>query len=71
MAKPGSCLQEQSSVDARRSFLKLASVGTVTGAAAMLVGKSDAQASTLVEQAGGEGYRETAHVKKVYALARF
>ena len=54
----------------RRDFLKLASVGAVSGAAAAALGKpSSAEAETVSETAAG--YRETAHVKKAYELARF
>ena len=53
----------------RREFLKLAGLGAVTGAAAA-VGAKPAKAN--VETDGRRaGYRETAHVKKAYELARF
>jgi len=53
----------------RRDFLKLAGVGSVASAAAVVVGTT-AEAKTEPDQSG-TGYRETAHVKKVYELARF
>ena len=54
----------------RREFLKLASLGAVTGAAAAAVGAKPAEAD-LAADGKGSGYRETAHVKKAYELARF
>lgn len=53
----------------RRDFLKLASVGAVSGAAAAVVGAPAAEAK--VESETAVGYRETDHVKQVYDLARF
>ena len=53
----------------RRDFLKLATVGSVSGAAAAVVGTSSADAEVVRETAAG--YRETAHVKQAYDLARF
>jgi hypothetical protein len=53
----------------RREFLKLAGLGAVTGAAAAVGAKP---ATAKVEPDGKRaGYRETAHVKKAYELARF
>jgi hypothetical protein len=53
----------------RREFLKLAGLGAVTGAAAAVGAKP---ATAKVEPDGKHaGYRETAHVKKAYELARF
>lgn len=56
-------------VDARRDFLKLASLGTVLGGAALATG-GGAQAAESVDESG-EGYRETAHVKTYYDSTRF
>ena len=56
-------------VEGRRDFLKLASVGTVLGGAALAVG-GNAQAAETVEETGS-GYRETAHVKAYYDSTRF
>jgi hypothetical protein len=53
----------------RRDFLKLASLGGVSGAAAAVLGSETADAN--VEEGRAGGYRETDHVKKVYDLARF
>lgn len=53
----------------RRTFLKMASVGTLAGGAAAVSGVS-AKASEEV-QISGSGYRESEHVKKVYELSRF
>jgi len=54
----------------RRDFLRLAGVGTLGGAAAAAATVTPAEAAREpVEEAGG--YRETAHVRKVYELARF
>ncbi len=59
---------EQSAAD-RRDFLKLATVGTVLGGAAIVTGgKVEAAAPATPE---GGGYRETDHVKTYYKLARF
>lgn len=53
----------------RRSFLKMASLGTA-GAVAATVGVEDTNASE-VRSDGSKGYSETEHVKQVYDLARF
>ncbi len=53
----------------RRDFLKFASVGAVSGAAAAVVGAPAAEAK--IESETAAGYRETAHVKQAYALSRF
>ena len=54
----------------RRDFLKFASVGAVSGAAAATLGTpSPAEAEVVSDKAAG--YRETAHVKQAYDLARF
>lgn len=53
----------------RRDFLKFASVGAVSGAAAAVVGAPAAEAK--VESETAAGYRETAHVRKAYDLSRF
>jgi hypothetical protein len=54
----------------RRDFLKLASLGTVAGSAALVLGEA-AEAATTAAEAAGAGYRETAHVRTYYDLARF
>ena len=53
----------------RRDFLKLASLATMSGGAALAVGKSDADAATDPTTDGG--YRETSHVRTYYESARF
>jgi hypothetical protein len=53
----------------RREFLKLAGLGSVTAVAgaASVVAPVEAKEPS----AQGAGYRETAHVRKAYELARF
>jgi len=53
----------------RRDFLKAAGFGSIAGAAAIATGLGEAKAAVEVE--GGSGYRETAHVKTYYELAKF
>lgn len=54
----------------RRDFLKFASVGAASGAAAAALGTTTpAEAAAPSDTAAG--YQETAHVKRVYDLARF
>ncbi len=55
----------------RRSFLKLAAAGTVTGGAAAIAGPAAASAAAPQAEAENGQYRETAHVKRYYDLARF
>jgi hypothetical protein len=65
----GAMTKEQEGKAARRrDFLKLAGLGTLGGAAAATAA---AVGAAPVEAAEPKGYRETAHVKKVYELARF
>ncbi len=54
----------------RRSFLKLAGAGAVTGGVVLVGGKGVAEASTAADETG-RLYRETDHIKKYYELARF
>ena len=54
----------------RRSFLKLAGVGTLTGGAALALARSPAQAVEAPADETGS-YRETDHVKTFYRSARF
>lgn len=61
--------RKEKEVEDRRNFLKMASIGTLAGAAASLSGQS-AQASEEAE-IQESGYRESDHVKKVYELSRF
>ena len=53
----------------RRDFLKMASLGTVAGGAA-IAAAGTAQAASLEEEERS-GYRETPHVKTYYDLAKF
>lgn len=53
----------------RRSFLKLAGLGTV-GTVAAAASTVTASAGELAPKGNGE-YRETEHVKRVYELSRF
>lgn len=55
----------------RRDFLRAAGLGSVAGAAAVATGIGSAEAASPDEPTGGGGYRETAHVKKYYELAKF
>jgi len=54
----------------RRDFLRLASVGAASGAAAAALGTATT-AEAAVPSETAVGYQETAHVKQAYALARF
>lgn len=54
----------------RRSFLKLAGAGAVTGGAVLVGGKGVAEASTTADEKG-RLYKQTDHIKTYYALARF
>jgi hypothetical protein len=54
----------------RRDFLKLAGLGSVTAVASAAVAAAPAEAKEE-ENGRAAGYRETAHVKKAYELARF
>ncbi len=63
--------KETTAID-RRGFFRKASLGVgVVGAAAAGLSASKAEAAEPVAGASnGAGYRETAHVKKFYELAR-
>jgi anaerobic selenocysteine-containing dehydrogenase len=54
----------------RRDFLRLAGLGGVAGAAAV-AGASGAAEAASPEDGKSAGYRETAHVKTYYELAKF
>ncbi|MGH6925835.1 MAG: ubiquinol-cytochrome c reductase iron-sulfur subunit N-terminal domain-containing protein [Propylenella sp.] len=60
---------EKGAETSRRDFLRIAGIGTVTGGAALAVGKPAAAAETRAD--GSLGYRETEHVKTYYKLAKF
>jgi len=59
-----------SAIADRRSFLKLAGAGAVTGGAVLAGGKGVAEASTTADETG-RLYKETDHIKTYYKLARF
>jgi hypothetical protein len=68
--KGGAMKKDQEATGAkRREFLKLAGLGAVTGAAAAVGAKP--AAANVAADGKRAGYRETAHVKKAYELARF
>lgn len=54
----------------RRAFLKTASLGVAASAGAAVIGGEEAVAAAAPDKKTG-GYRETDHVRRVYALARF
>jgi hypothetical protein len=54
----------------RREFLKLAGLGSVTAVAGAASVAAPVEAKEE-PSARAAGYRETAHVRKVYELARF
>ncbi len=54
----------------RRSVLKLAGAGVVTGGAALVAGAGVVEAATAEPPAEGQIYRETEHVKRFYELAK-
>lgn len=54
----------------RRSFLKLAGAGAVTGGAVLVGGKGAAEAGTTADETG-RLYQENDHIKTYYDLARF
>lgn len=56
----------------RRSFMKLGASSVVGGALALATEHAASAAETTEQSASTDGqYRETAHVKKYYDLARF
>lgn len=54
----------------RREFLKLSGLGAAAGAAVLTAGGKPAKAAEAPTTKSA-GYRETAHVKTAYELARF
>lgn len=52
----------------RREFLRLASLGTVVGGAALVAGAS---ARAAEAPKAGQGYRDTTHIRTYYDTARF
>ena len=61
---------QEATATKRRDFLKLAGLGSVTAVAGAAVAAAPAQANEE-PSVRAAGYRETAHVKKAYELARF
>jgi hypothetical protein len=59
-----------SAIADRRSFLKLAGAGAVTGGAVLVGGKGVSEASTTANKTD-RLYKETDHIKTYYKLARF
>ncbi len=55
---------------ARRDLLKLAGLGSVTGAALVATSAGTAGAATETDRKDS-GYRETEHVRTYYELAKF
>ena len=57
---------------ARRDFFRKAGLGIgAAGAAAVTLVAGEGEAAELTGSADASGYRETAHVKTFYELARF
>ena len=57
---------------ARRDFFKKAGLGIgAAGAAAVTMVAGEGEAAEMANSAHASGYRETAHVKTFYELARF
>ena len=54
----------------RRDFLKLASIGAVSGGVALAMGQKRAEADEALSDTSA-GYRETDHIKTYYDLAGF
>ncbi len=55
----------------RREFIKLMGLGSVAGAAAATTAVATRTAQAADQRPPTKGYRETAHVKKFYDLAKF
>jgi hypothetical protein len=62
--------EQEATATRRRDFLKLAGLGSATAVASAAASVVPAEAKEEPSP-GGAGYRETAHVKKAYELARF
>ncbi len=62
--------QKSKAAIGRRDFFKNAGAG-VAGAAAVGLAATQSAAESAKPDKGAAGYRETAHVKKYYELARF
>ena len=68
-AKPAA--GQESSRMGRRAFLKTASLGVAASAGAAVIGGGEEPAAAATPDKKTGGYRETDHVRRVYALARF
>ena len=55
----------------RRTFLKLATLGLAGGAAGLAAGTGEGEAAAMPEGESEALYRESAHVRRYYAAARF
>ena len=56
----------------RRRFLKTAGLGVATAAgSAAIAGAGTGEAVAAEPKPRGSGYRETEHIRRIYALARF
>lgn len=62
--------KDKAPVADRRSFLKLAGLGAVSGGAALVADSKTGEANADARPADAL-YRETEHVKRYYALAKF
>lgn len=62
--------QQQARQVARRDLLKLAGLGGVAAGTAAIAASGEAEAATAPPTRNA-GYRETAHVRKYYELAKF
>lgn len=62
--------KRDSAVTDRRSFLRLAGLGTVAGGVALVAGKDAVKADTAATTKKGL-YAESDHIKTYYELARF
>lgn len=63
--------EQETTAPKRRDFLKLAGLGSVTAVAGAAAASIPAEAKQPEPSSRGAGYRETAHVRQVYELARF
>ena len=63
--------EQQSPKEARRGFLRLASLGAVASGVAAVTGSAEAKTAEAGKEIRGRGYRVTEHVRKAYELARF
>ncbi len=61
----------EESVTDRRSFMKLGATSVVGGAIGLVTGGAATASEAESEEKSDGQYRETAHIRKVYELARF